>query len=998
MPRLQQNLRAHSLEHANLLSHKVFLRIAALIALSLMLGRASAYAQTLTEGALEGAIRDKDGNPILDAVVTLKDRVSQAQSAVPVTRNGEFSLPFVMPGEYDLTIEAFGARPLRLEAVIVRAGVATRVNAIVTSSEDPNAPLEVRRFAGSAGGGTQVVHASDLARFPDRGRTVSSVATLTTATTPTLETEGLPGWLSGLRIDGMATGQLGRRGRVASLLPLSSFRSAVLLQTNADVEWGGTATPALAVQTVTAGPRLDVKAFGDWISGAERTGDLSAPKFGGFRAGASLSGQLVPDTASFVLGVEVWQVENALSFGDRIDTAFARVSDIARSRYNLQNNAYVLDRLAKNEAISAFGRVDWRIGADHTLNVRGAVTSMPESRLSPFSLETIGTMPNGKAMDAYVAASLTSSLSSTIGQEFRFGWDRNNREYGVDANADFDQTSTLFLSEGLTLGTDPLQNGREQAQTFRLRETLHFWFGEHHFKAGFTADLPSYEIVFNSGDYNTFIFSDADAFAQGNAYRIQRSGLSTTTFKMPRYAAFLQDEWTLASRFRLLLGARWDAEVPPVDDLKLNEQWFLLSGIRGDSALTRRGRISPRVEFEWRPDIAGRWALRGSGGVWDAPMDPLLVGEVIANDGRIEVRSGFENVVSWPSAGVNASAQSLSLVAPAFQGPRSTRAALQLSRVLGAGVEFDLSGVYRRTELLPRRADLNLVPNALGTDQYGRPLYGVLQQQGSVIAAGGGSNRRFSDFDVVSAINVDGWSEYRGLNASLRAQIRDALHLQGRYTYSQTEDNWFMARNGGGMSAITPFPNATGADWTEGVSDFDVPHRALFGAELTLPVLYGLKVAGLYRYRSGYAFTPGFRAGVDMNGDGSFDNDPAFVDGNVPGFDEVAARFSCLSDQVNGFAARNSCRADAASFLDARASVGLYRSDRSSAELVIDVLNLVSSGGEEIDRALYLVDSNRTIVNGANTLVPLTINPQFGTPVLNTAPGRTLRIGLRVKY
>src|SRR5690606_30255587 len=76
-------------------------------------------------------------------------------------------------------------------------------------------------------------------------------------------------------------------------------------------------------------------------------------------------------------------------------------------------------------------------------------------------------------------------------------------------------------------------------------------------------------------------------------------------------------------------------------------------------------------------------------------------------------------------------------------------------------------------------------------------------------------------------------------------------------------------------------------DWADGRSDFDVPHRLAVGAELRLPILAGVSIAGVYRYQSGYPFTPGFRDGVDMNGDGSGRNDPAFVDNAIPGTDEL---------------------------------------------------------------------------------------------------------------
>jgi hypothetical protein len=385
--------------------------------------------------------------------------------------------------------------------------------------------------------------------------------------------------------------------------------------------------------------------------------------------------------------------------------------------------------------------------------------------------------------------------------------------------------------------------------------------------------------------------------------------------------------------------------------------------------------------------------------VWAAASDPFLIGEVIADHGSITVRRGLGNFSDWP-AGITGTAgsPSLSFVSNAYQGPRSTRAAANLTRTLSPGTELTVGGVFRHTTMLPRRADLNLASVPVTRDQHGRAVYGQLQKQGGLLIAASGSNRRFDDFDRVSAISADGWSDYRALEAALRASVSNNLQLQARYTYSQTEDNWFMARANGGVSAPAPFPDDSTNSWSEGRSDFDSPHRAVVGAELMLPVLQGLKIAALYRFQSGYPFTPAFRTGVDANGDGSLHNDPAFLDAGVTGFDEVAARWPCLQQQRGNFAERNSCRGPASSFLDARVALGLFRSAGLSAELVVDGLNILVSGGQ-VDPALYLVDAQRALTTTADRVtVPLIINGQFGETVLRASGSRMLRVGLRVQH
>jgi hypothetical protein len=312
----------------------------------------------------------------------------------------------------------------------------------------------------------------------------------------------------------------------------------------------------------------------------------------------------------------------------------------------------------------------------------------------------------------------------------------------------------------------------------------------------------------------------------------------------------------------------------------------------------------------------------------------------------------------------------------------------------GSGTVVHASGTYRHTDYLARRFDVNLQFAPTGQDQYGRPIYGNLLQQGSMLTVEPRSNRRFSEFDVVSGLNADGFSTYWDLTARVERHVGRFVTLTASYTYSRTEDNWLSGLGGGTEAQLNPLPfGIGGADWTEGRSDFDVPHRILLGGDV---VLGPVRLAAYYRYQSGRAFTPGFRYGVDANGDGSFRNDPAFVDDQLPGLPELFSEWDCLRGQVGRFAERNACRGPGVHTLDLRLSLALWRT-----ELVVDGLNLLEPELADLDRALYLVDRNGSITTDPSTgdvTVPLVVNPAFGRPVAQHSPGRTVRIGLRINY
>src|SRR5690606_39160634 len=109
----------------------------------------------------------------------------------------------------------------------------------------------------------------------------------------------------------------------------------------------------------------------------------------------------------------------------------------------------------------------------------------------------------------------------------------------------------------------------------------------------------------------------------------------------------------------------------------------------------------------------------------------------------------------------------LTLLGPEFRAPQTLRASAGIARRIGTTMSLYASAVARRTDYLPRRVDLNRVPGAIARDQHGRPIYGHLVQRGSLIAASPETTRRFAGFDLVSAINADGRSEYRGLTVGV---------------------------------------------------------------------------------------------------------------------------------------------------------------------------------------------------------------------------------------
>jgi len=533
-------------------------------------------------------------------------------------------------------------------------------------------------------------------------------------------------------------------------------------------------------------------------------------------------------------------------------------------------------------------------------------------------------------------------------------------------------------------------------------ETVHLTRGAHRFKIGGGGGIRALRAEYLTGRSGTFIFGGVDQLGVADGAFAQTVGRPPLArFTGVEAGGFVQDRWHVAPGVSLLLGLRVDWEKVPTDKILPDSAWLARTALRTDTLQGTRMKWGPRAGFTWDVANRQRWFVQGGGGVYHGVVDGSAFGEGIATASGVEGRRGVGVLGRWPlppdSTVAPVQGPRFAVVHPAVSAPRTSRATFGVSGILGGGAVLHLSMSYRHTDFLVRRHDLNLLPVPTARDQYGRPVYGTLVQSGAALTAAPGSNRRFSGFDAVTALDQDGYSDYVGFTAHVERRVGRGLTLSTGYTYSRTEDNWLGAR-GIPEQQVTPFPDSLGGrDWADGRSDFDVPHRFAFGAELDFG---SVRLAGFYGYRSGDPFTPGFRDGVDANADGSWRNDPAYVDDQVPGVPDLFSAWPCLREQVGRFADRNSCRGPTVQRLDLRLALGPFRLGYP-IEVTVDALNVLDAEYADVDRALYLVDPAGSLTtdpaSGVLT-VPLVANPGFGRVIRRFGSGRALRLGIRVNY
>ncbi len=951
------------------------------LAVLLSASSAASGAQSLMHGSLAGVVRDAAGSPVREAEIRVTDRVSGAVRSLITERDGEFRFGLLGPGVYDIAVEALGYRPVVHLGVAVAAGDAATLRINLRRESPPVSSVDTVRAAGA--------RIAPLAWLQERGygelaigRRVVTDALALSPVADERGVEGLPWRFADVLVDGARLGSVSS----PSATGVGTFALAVPARAVSQVGIGG-----LGYDVEMGGTGVGINALS--LRGGSTPTQRSAV-FGGSSdvgAAAVFGGPIQRDTAHAFLGVDYQRSEVARPAWFLADDAEGlALINTARDSFATNLDAYRNETPRIEERISAFGRLDWQLGDRYAVTVRAGGTRLTASQPALLEGSTSGLGTRHEAIAAQASVDVVTRLTRRLTSEIRV-----SGEMGDVSSEGAMLSSTGFAGRGVTLGASTDEPFSDQRATPRFGAMLHWDLGAHRLKIGAALAGHRFESQGTIGSGSAFRFGDAADFAVGaGAWRGMSPTDGTGSYRMSERAIFVQDSWAVTPGFDLTLGLRFDANRVTLSSLEQNGAWLLRSAMDNTAVQEASSRVAPRIGFRWELGAARRWLIEGGAGIYNDLPDRRDVGEALMLDRGVEVRSALGTLTSWPAVPDSATApsrgQALSLLGPGYEGPRTRRMSFAVQRSLGRWTSY-VQGLYRQTDFLARRRDLNLSVAPVGVDQYGRPLYGALQQTGSLVSAVPGSNRRFSDFDAVQAIEVTGFSEYRGATVGIERVTATGFSVGVHYTYSLTEDNL-----AGGSAPLSPF---TGGLGSEGIADLDVPHRLLAAAEWSVAPSGAVRFGVIYRLRSGTPFTPGFRDGVDVDGDGVAGNDVAFIDAALPGMAALQASHACLQRASGTFALRNDCRGEMVHRLDLRASFRLRTFASGPLDLVLDAMNVIPGTEGAIDRALYLVDRTGVLTTNPGTgvtSVPLVVNPNFGELISDRAPGMLFRVGLRI--
>lgn len=965
-----------------------------------------ASSQSLTGGAVTGTVRDATGEPIFDVIVTAESVSGGAARADTTLRDGRFTMDYLPPGEYNVLAERIGFRPQRVMGVTVRPGRTVQVPMQIEEVQGtPESVDEVAWDGGvsSAGAAGLSMGASrqQLLRLPSASRTFLDAARLSSFTGSDLSARGLPASYSGFIVDGVPVRGarhplLGAGTARAAPLRLSSFDQLEVILDDPDVELSGFIGTVVAAHGRRGGREFSIDGFAEGTAAALTSSkhfDAADASGTSLRGGVVLGGPIVPDTAHFAVGLEIFREEMPRGPLLDADSSAAAAAVLERLEGGL---APLGSPFASSlETVTGFGSIDWQITDVHRVFARMDVARVGSAEAS---LVGGGIASTSSGTDLLLSGGLSSRIGFESALEFRFGLDRSSRDY-EQADDPAAAPWTAVADGSLAFGMSPWLAGAYTTSSLFLSEAYLMRTEQHYLKFGAGAWLSSHERSLVS-EAPAFYFPDALGVAAREGLAVERtSDVTPASFSTRQFFGFVQDRWSVSPELELLVGVRAELEQLPLEDVPLDEDWRSLSGLDNIDVLAQpEVKISPRLGFTWDLGGQGRYFLRGSAGTYHDVVDPDILAEVLGEIGNRNVRFREGAVGGWPApptGGTVTEAATTSILTTKFRAPKSDRGAAGLGVSLGAGFSIDVSGSYTQTSFLPRRIDLNQLPGRVWFDQNGRPIYGELVKNDGLLYAEPGSNRRFTLYDHVYAIHSDGTSESVGISAGLERNVAGSSFF-ARYTHTQTTDDWLNAGLAPRGLGLSPFPDT--AIWVEGTADHDVPHRFVAGLDVPVPGT-PVRISGFYRFESGRPFTPGFGSGVDLNADGVFGNDPAFATGDA--VSELASDWPCIRQATDGFVERNACRDPDTHRLDLRVSADLPIGQQGALAVFVDALDLLEADVAIRDHALYRVDPTAALDydSGAGRVnVPLVVNSGFGNPLIRLTSGRMLRLGLQLRY
>jgi Carboxypeptidase regulatory-like domain/TonB dependent receptor len=907
--------------------------LCALLALAVPAGAAG---QTqAANGNIEGLVRDTTGAALPGVTVTVTNMDTGATRTSLTNEEGVYRAVLLPLGRYRVVAELQGFKTFEQQGVTLSAGQIALINielgvgsvseTVTVTSESPVAQpgkIDLGRTIGE----------TEIRNLPLVSRNPYNFAFLQANVTgfennefgvPRINANGTQ-MRTNYQIDGNTNTEKDRAG--LRLLPVSEVlvREVKVITNGFAPEFGQTTGMVYNAITQSGTNALDGS-----VSYRFKRNDMSSRPF--FLSPTVRKPDTEADDITATLGGPIardkWHYFGAYEFVDRSLITGGEVITVSPSAaQTLGLTLPASGVMPRHQKVNfLFGKTDYQLGRTHRLSARYFL-------FKNFSLSNIAaglTTPDRATDFTDRMDSASAQLVSTIGtdklNELRIQFARRHQFRTLSDTAAEGPAITVTgvanfggprIGDTNSVGFDFNQG------IWQIIDNLTWIRGKHSYKVGVDAQFVADERVRGERFLYTFASDTAYLAARNGAAPFgytslqQDFGELNAEYDSAFYGLFVQDDWQLNARMKLLFGIRYDLfDVPAARPFAANP---LSQDFRID-----KNNFAPRAGFSWSLDNRATTVLRASMGLmYEPPLLDFYDNAILSNgDPR-----AYTVTVSGTAGGAPPFPASLANLPPGFALPRQSPFAVdadfatqyawltnvQVERALRSDIALAVGYVNSIGRNLPVLMDVNMIPTGQ-TLGDGRPVYST-----TVSAA----TRVDPTFDHVNVFKSIGKSTYNAFTATLTKRMTHGWQAQATYTFADGEDNAPLTGTyvvGSGDDRVSDPSNL---DFDRGATPFHQAHTfalstvvapSVDGTGLTAALLNNNQVAVILQANSGLPFN--IRSNLDLNRDGVTNDRPLGV-------------------------ARNTGRLGRVFYLDLRYSRFIPFSGEQRAELFFEAKNL----------------------------------------------------------
>jgi hypothetical protein len=999
-----------------------------LIPMILLLGLAltgGAFAQTSsTSGEISGVVADSSGG-VLPGVTVTATNTETGQTRIVVTdESGAYTMGLLPPGTYDISAELEGLGTATRRGVTVLLGTASNVRLSIDPqlAEQITVTAEAPVIDTTQADLTTAVTEAQIDNLPILGRDFKDLVLLTPGAGEAfggrVSVNGARGMQTDYNIDGAeANSDFFGEERGGTEAPFVFSQAAIrefqVIRSTYNAEYsrgvGGT------MNAITKNGTNDIEAElfyfyrdQDWAD--ERSATLNGRQVSEFfeardsdQYGAAVGGPLVRDRLFFFVTGDFQDIAEPLTARDvRTTSLFQSLPEETRNAFlgrvnQLLGGGNLEDQFrfeAKQDQEVYLVRLDGNLGNSHHAFLRynsAEYTNFP-SEGSADILSNNGTEQN--QVESTVLQ-LDSVFGSSLANEFTI--QRGIEERPIVA-LNNNLPETVIQDIDFTFGRSEFLPNRTDEDKWQVKDDLTWFFGNHQIKGGVEYLQTEIENLFPREAGGQIFFSNIEDFLANRPNRVDQGYGPTgglNAFDYDAYGLFVQNSQRVGERLTLDYGIRYDRQsIPePTGNVYANHPEFL-ADFNEDT-----DNWAPRVGFAWDVEGNGRSVLRGGVGRFFNPLPSILyagpTAEIAGLYNRITLTCStgrcptYPNILTPEQFEVEArTATNVTVLSPDLEAVETIRGSLAYERQLGTSYSVSLEGVYSQFDNAQRLVNINVAPSGL--------TYGNL-----VVYDPRAATRPYTDLNAVRRHVSDAEGEYTSLTLGTRKlAVGDSrFSWLAHYTWSEAIDQDSNERSTSTSFSLDPFD----PEISEGPADYDIEHRFLASGTYELP--WGIRVSGIFTWRTGTPYTPGIDV-TGANGLNGLDaqgiETPVFVDRNGGTINLTLANgltpqqfSSFLAERGARLSERNNERQPDYRNLDLRLSKA-FDFGPVELELIGEVFNALN---EEIE---FVTATNQVRYTGSltNGVWSFRENPDFGetNSFNNLSVPRQYQVAARIRF